>query len=208
MAVTGSFYRNVFAKAFNAEIDFNSDSIKVMLCTSSYTPDLDAHVYKSSVTNEVTGTGYTAGGAVLGSAAVGDFSANTYTTTRANTTAYVVGQIVRPATGNGYLYQCSTAGTSGGSVPTYPTGIGQTVSDGTVTWTNVGRGIMVLSGTNVQWTTASITARYAILYDATPASDATRPLIALIDFGADQTSTAGTFLIQWDTSGIAYALVA
>lgn len=208
MAVTGSFYRSVFAKAFNKEINFNSDSIQLMLCTSSYAYDLDAHVYKSSVTNEVTGTGYTAGGAVLGSAAVGDFSGNTYTTSRANTTAYVVGQIVRPATGNGYLYQCSTAGTSGSSIPTYPTVVGQTVTDGTVTWTCVGRGIMVMSGANVQWTTATITARYGVLYDASPSTDATRPLIALIDFGADQTSTAGTFLIQWDPSGIAYAVIA
>lgn len=208
MAVSGSFYRGVFAKAFNMEIDFNSDTIKVMLCTSSYTPDLDAHVYKSSVTNEVSGTGYTATGATLTSATVADSSGNTYGTTRANTTAYVVGNIVRPATGNGYLYQCSTAGTSGGSVPTYVTGIGQTVTDGTVTWTCVGRGIMVLSGANTSWTTATITARYAIIYDATPASDATRPLIALIDFGADMTSTAGTFQITWDASGIAYALIA
>jgi hypothetical protein len=196
------------AKAWNVEIDFNSDVIKLMLCTSSYTPDLDAHVYKSSVTNEVSGTGYTATGAVLGSATVADFSGNTYTTTRAATTAYTVGQIVRPATGNGYLYQCSAAGTTASGLPTYPTVVGQTVADGTVTWTCVGRGIMVLSGSNVSWTTATITARYAVLYDSTPASDATRPLIALIDFGADQTSTAGTFLVQWDPSGIAYVLIA
>lgn len=208
MAVTGSFYRSVFAKAFNKEIAFNTDTIKLMLCTSSYAYDLDAHVYQSSVTNEVSGTGYTAGGVTITSAAVGDFSANTYTTTRAATTAYTVGQIVRPATGNGYLYQCSTAGTTGSTIPTYPSGVGQTVTDGTVTWTCVGRGIMVLSGGNAQWTSATITARYGVLYDAQTGAAATNPLIALIDFGADQTSTAGTFLVQWDPSGIAYAVIA
>jgi hypothetical protein len=33
-----------------------------MLVTSAYTPDKDAHLKRSSVTNEITGTGYTAGG--------------------------------------------------------------------------------------------------------------------------------------------------
>jgi len=43
-------------------IDFDTDSFKVMLVTSSYAPDKDAHLKRSSVTNEVSGTGYTAGG--------------------------------------------------------------------------------------------------------------------------------------------------
>lgn len=36
-----------------------------MLCTSSYTPNQTTHKYKSAVTNEVSGAGYTAGGATL-----------------------------------------------------------------------------------------------------------------------------------------------
>ena len=43
-------------------IDFDTDSFKVLLVTSSYTPDKDTHLKRSSVTNEVSGTGYTAGG--------------------------------------------------------------------------------------------------------------------------------------------------
>ena len=43
-------------------IDWDTDSFKVMLVTSSYSPDKDTHLKRSSVTNEVTGTGYTAGG--------------------------------------------------------------------------------------------------------------------------------------------------
>lgn len=43
-------------------IDFDTDSFKVMLVTASYSPDKDAHLKRSSVTNEITGTGYTAGG--------------------------------------------------------------------------------------------------------------------------------------------------
>jgi len=41
-----------------------------MLCTSSYTPDLDTHDFRSDVTNEVTGTGYSAGGQALASVTV------------------------------------------------------------------------------------------------------------------------------------------
>lgn len=44
-----------------------SDTFKLMLVSNLYVPDYDAHRYKSDITNEITGTGYTAGGAVIGS---------------------------------------------------------------------------------------------------------------------------------------------
>ena len=71
MAVTAKMYGNSLLKALNKEIDWLSDVIKVMLCTSSYTPDQDAHIYKSSVTNEVVGTGYVSGGATLANKTIG-----------------------------------------------------------------------------------------------------------------------------------------
>jgi hypothetical protein len=37
----------------------------VSLHTSTYTPDQDAHDFFADLTNEITGTGYTAGGATL-----------------------------------------------------------------------------------------------------------------------------------------------
>ena len=43
-------------------IDFDTDTFKVMLTTSSYAEDKDAHDFRNDVTNEVSGTGYTAGG--------------------------------------------------------------------------------------------------------------------------------------------------
>lgn len=46
--------------------DLTGDTIKVMLVTSGYTP-LATHEFRSSVTNEVVGAGYTAGGATLAS---------------------------------------------------------------------------------------------------------------------------------------------
>ena len=45
-------------------------TIKLMLCTSLYTPNYDTHEYKSSVTNEITSVlnaGYTSGGKTLSS---------------------------------------------------------------------------------------------------------------------------------------------
>jgi len=43
-------------------IDFDSDTFKVLLVTSAYSPNKDTDLKRSAVTNEVTGTGYTAGG--------------------------------------------------------------------------------------------------------------------------------------------------
>jgi hypothetical protein len=56
-------------------IDYLSDPIKVMLCTASYTPSQDTHAFKSDVTGEVTGAGYTARGATLSSKTLGYTSA-------------------------------------------------------------------------------------------------------------------------------------
>lgn len=52
----------------------------------------------------------------------------------AGTTAYVIGDAVEPVTPNGYRYVVVTAGTTGGSEPTWPTTVGSQVVDGTVVW--------------------------------------------------------------------------
>jgi hypothetical protein len=63
-------YNSFKAKIADGSIDLDTDTIKVALVTSSYTPDQDAHDFFNDVTNEVSGTGYTAGGATLGSKTV------------------------------------------------------------------------------------------------------------------------------------------
>lgn len=53
------------------------------------------------------------------------------------TTAYSVGDRVQPVGGNGYVYECTVAGTSDSSEPTWPvppSGYGTTVTDDGVTW--------------------------------------------------------------------------
>lgn len=57
--IYNSFIRDVLV----GNIDMDSDTFKVMLTTSAYTENKDSHDKRDDVTNEVTGTGYTAGGA-------------------------------------------------------------------------------------------------------------------------------------------------
>lgn len=54
----------------NGSIDLDTDDIKVMLVTSTYTPNIDTHTKASDITNEVVGAGYTAGGVSLATKAV------------------------------------------------------------------------------------------------------------------------------------------
>ena len=51
---------------------------------------------------------------------------------------------------------------------------------------------------DVAWTSATFTAYHAVIYDSTAGND----LIASIDFGGAKTVAAGTFTIQFDSSGI------
>lgn len=64
--IYNSFKRDIM----NGGIDLDTDTIKVALVTSTYTPDQDAHDNFDDITNEVSGTGYSAGGASLANKAV------------------------------------------------------------------------------------------------------------------------------------------
>ena len=113
-----------------------ADTMKIALYTNSAT--LDATTTAYSATNEVVGTGYTAGGNTL--------------------------------TGNAISY------------------------GGTTAW---------LTFSDSSWTTATITARGALIYDSTRSNAA----IAVLDFGADKTSTAGTFTVQMPVAAASTALI-
>lgn len=66
MAVTAYVYGNFMKNVLSGKVvDWLNHPIKVMLCSSAYVPDQDAHQTKADVTGEITGTGYTAGGAAL-----------------------------------------------------------------------------------------------------------------------------------------------
>lgn len=57
--------------------------------------------------------------------------------------------------------------------------------------------------TDTTWTTATITARGALIYNSSKANKA----IAVLDFGADKTSTAGDFTVQFPTNDSSSAIV-
>jgi hypothetical protein len=55
-------YNSTLYDAMTGAIDFDTNAFKVMLVTSTYVPNKDTHLNRTHVTNEITGTGYTAGG--------------------------------------------------------------------------------------------------------------------------------------------------
>ena len=139
-------YGNFLAKALNKEVDWDSDTIKVALLTSAYTPNQDTHDYYDDVSgSEVSGTGYSAGGNTLGSK--------------------------------------------------------------TVTY-DAGTNVIVLDAADTTWASSTITARYAVVYDDSGATAASKPLIGYVDFASDQSSTNGNFTITWDATGIVRITVA
>lgn len=74
MAVTATPFRTFEQKllSLSDSIDFDTADIYIVLCTSSYVPDRDAHDFYADVTNELsTAGGYTAGGLALTGVTVG-----------------------------------------------------------------------------------------------------------------------------------------
>ena len=124
------------AEPENLDVDGVLRGFKFALFTSSAT--LDASTTAYSTTNEVTGTGYTAGG-------------NTLT-------------VVAPTTSGTTAY---------------------------------------LDFSDTTWSTATITARGALIYQ----SGGSNPAVAVLDFGADKTSTAGDFTIQFPTADASNAII-
>jgi hypothetical protein len=60
---------------------------------------------------------------------------------------------------------------------------------------------------DLSFTTATITARGALIYNSTPAHTYTNPVVAVLDFGSDKTSTNGTFTIQFPTPDASNAII-
>jgi len=122
-------------------------------------------------------------GVVRASTAADTFKIALYTssaTLDATTTAYTTsGEVV----GTGY-----TAGGNTLTISVVPTSSGTTA---------------YLSFSNTSWTTATITARGALIYNSTQSNAA----VAILDFGSDKTSTAGTFTIVFPTADATDAII-
>ena len=105
----------------------------------------------------------------------------------ADTTAYTASNEV--ANGDGYTTTGNTLSLTGTNA-TNPTDGGS----GTVVY---------LSFANTTWSAASITARGALIYQ----SGGSNPSVAVINFGADKTSTSGDFTIQFPTADATNAII-
>ena len=60
------------------------------------------------------------------------------------------------------------------------------------------------------WSTATITARGALIYNTTPNTTSialTNPSVVVLDFGADKTSTAGDFTVVFPTADASNAII-
>lgn len=203
------FYRQSPVHAWNQEIKFTADTIKATLHTSSYTPAPDTHAYVSDLSNELTtASGYTVGGLTLASCTCAYTAANSWSTTWPTSTAVALDYVVRPTSGNGYLYRCAVAGTTSSSAPTWPTVVGTTVTDGGVTWECVGSGVVVFNATSPSWSTATFgPCRYLVISDRTPATGATQPLIGYFNFVTDKTGAGGAFTYNFNAQGMAMIFV-
>lgn len=138
--ITVRWYGKAILAFANKEIDLLDDAIKVAGSTATHTPDQDTHDYFDDVTNEVTGTGYTAGG--------------------------------------------------------------QAIANDTLTYT-AGTNVLKYDGDDISWNPSSIAGLKNIhIYDSTPATDATRPLIGYGIADTAMTSDNGPLSIAWDSAGI------
>lgn len=204
------WYASAPAKMLAEEIDFLNDDVRATLHTSTYALDRLTHEYEDDLTDELAdGDGYTQGGEALTTKSVTTTAADSWTDTWQADTEVTVDEVIRPTTGNGFLYRCVTAGTTGSSEPTWPTTIGEDVADDTAVWECVGRAIVVLDWDPVQWTSADFTgARYMVIADYTPGTAATNPLIGIVDFGSDQDGQGGTFEVVPDAQGSLHLFIA
>lgn len=196
MPVTGRMTGPALEKFLGGVIDFDTDVIKMALHTNSLTPDYDTDSLQSGLGNEHAASGnYSTGGVTLSTPTitlVQDGSATAHVVS----TVYEVGDIVRPASANTYVYRCIVAGTSSGSAPSWPTVIGEDVADNDITWENCGTSFVKLDSVDAQWTSSTITARYAVIYTSVGSY-----IVGIIDFGQDESSSNGDFNVNAHADG-------
>ena len=77
--MASAIYNSFNTDVANGDIDLGADTFYIMLVTASYTVDVDNHDRRNDLTNEITGTGYTAGGKALTSVTVTQDNTNNLT---------------------------------------------------------------------------------------------------------------------------------
>ena len=127
MAVTIKLYNLAIDRVVRGNTDFDAVTVKCMLVSSSYTFS-QTHDFRDDITNEVTGTGYTAAGAA---------SAVTVTTEGgSNRTKIALGAVVWDATGGTLTARQAIYYVSRGGASSADELIACVTSDADVTATN------------------------------------------------------------------------
>lgn len=104
----------------------------------------------------------------------------------------------------------TSAATLGATTTTYSAtnevvGTGYTATGNTLTVSQIPTSsgtTAFISFSNTTWSTASITARGALIYNSTD-----NTAVAVLDFGSDKTSTAGDFTIVFPTADATNAII-
>lgn len=60
---------------------------------------------------------------------------------------------------------------------------------------------------DISFTSATINARGALIYNSTPTHTYSNPAVAVLDFGSDKISTSGTFTIQFPAADASNAII-
>lgn len=84
---------------------------------------------------------------------------------------------------------------------------GATLSGKTVSY-DAASNVTTLDANDVTWANATVTARYAVIYDDNGAAANEKVLLGYVDFGVNQSATNGNFTITWDAAGIFRVTVA
>lgn len=209
MPATSRFYPRAIVTAFKKEWSWQSDSIYAAILKFNYDYSVNDTYWSDILSHEInSGTvNYISGGKAITGRSVSGVAANSWASVWTANTAYAAGAVIRPTSGNGHVYLAQNAGITDSTQPTWPTVVGQVVTDGTMVWNTCGSYVTALIADDPQWDNITFSAAgYLAIYSRTPATDATRPLIAVIDLGGSQSITAGTFKIDGPSTGILLGL--
>ena len=205
MALTSGWYAKGLQNALKGLVDLDlALNLKVALLANTYVFAQDSHEFFDTSCNadEVTGINYVDGGEDITGAAVTVVD-DAVVSVWVLSTSYEIGDLVRPVTPNGFVYRCVQAGTSSGTEPSpWTTVLGDTENDNTVIWDNVGTSFVKFDVDDTTWANSTITAQFCIFY-VDGAAGSGDYLVAYLDFGGDEVSSAGDFDIIVPTDGLA-----
>lgn len=195
----GLIYPIAYQQTFMGVTSWAS-SISCALVGSSFSINTADTTWSQVQSDEISGSGYTAGGEALANPTVKLTPANSWPLAWAASSGFAVGSVVIPTTPNGYLYAViAGSGNSGSTQPTWPTTIGDSVVDGSVTWVCAGTSLLAWLADSLTWGNASFTAYGAVFYSTAGGAAAEDYLFGAIEFsGAETTPTDGTFVLNPD----------